>query len=90
VPVEESEANSSRARIVAAVLLASAAAAPEARGGGAGFALMAPSVAWTRGRGYASMVTDWRTPNVLASRFSTRRGFRPTFVRRHRFVPPVP
>jgi GNAT superfamily N-acetyltransferase len=90
VPTEESGMHSGLARIPGAVLLAWAATAPESRGTGAGRALMAASFGWARERGYECMVTDWRAPNLLASRFWTRRGFRPTFLRLHRFVPPAP
>jgi ribosomal protein S18 acetylase RimI-like enzyme len=86
VPTEESGMHSGLARVPGAVLLAWAATAPEARGAGAGIALMAASFAWARERGYETMVTDWRTTNLLASRFWTRRGFRPTFLRLHRYV----
>jgi GNAT superfamily N-acetyltransferase len=90
VPTEESGMHSGLARRQGAVLLARAATAPESRGTGAERALTAASLAWARGRGYECMVTDWRMPNLLVSRFWARRGFWPTFVRLHRFVPPTP
>jgi GNAT superfamily N-acetyltransferase len=67
--------------------LAFAATAPEARGSGIGLALTQAAFAWADERGYETMVTDWRTPNLLASRFWPRRGFRPTFLRLYRSIP---
>jgi ribosomal protein S18 acetylase RimI-like enzyme len=87
VPVEESSMHAGLARVPGALMLAWAATRPEARGTGAGLALMAASCAWARERGYETMVTDWRVTNLLASRFWTRRGFRPTFLRLHRLLP---
>ncbi len=40
-----------------------------------------------RERGYGTMVTDWRVTNLLASRFWSARGFRPTFLRLYRHIP---
>jgi GNAT superfamily N-acetyltransferase len=87
VPTEESGMHSGLARVPGALLLAWAATEPGARGSGTGLALMAASFAWARERGYETMVTDWRTTNLLSSRFWTRRGFRPTFLRLHRLLP---
>jgi GNAT superfamily N-acetyltransferase len=87
VPTEESTTHAGLTRIPGALLLAWAATRPEARGTGAGLALMAASCAWAREHGYETMVTDWRVTNLLSSRFWTRRGFRPTFLRLHRLLP---
>jgi ribosomal protein S18 acetylase RimI-like enzyme len=86
VPTQESGVHSGLARVPEALLLAWAATKPEARGTGAGLALMAASFAWARERGYEAMVVDWRVTNLLSSRFWTRRGFRPTFLRLHRLL----
>jgi hypothetical protein len=43
--------------------------------------------AWAHRAGYPMMVTDWRVPNLLASRFWPRRGFRTTFLRLYRSIP---
>jgi GNAT superfamily N-acetyltransferase len=69
-----------------AVRLATAAVVPHARGQGIGMALAEMSFAWARGAGYGSVVTDWRAPNLLSSRFWPSRGFRPTFHRLHRMI----
>ena len=60
---------------------------PEARGTGIGVALTDASLEWAGGQGYASMVTDWRVTNLLASRFWPRRGFRTSFLRLYRSIP---
>jgi ribosomal protein S18 acetylase RimI-like enzyme len=86
VPTEESGVHSGLARVPGALLLAWAATRPEARGTGAGLALMAVSFAHAREQGYTAMVVDWRVTNLLSSRFWTRRGFRPTFLRLHRLL----
>jgi ribosomal protein S18 acetylase RimI-like enzyme len=86
VPIEESGTHAGLARVPGAALLAWAATTPAARGTGAGLALMAASFSWAREHGYTAMVTDWRVTNLLASRFWTRRGFRPTFLRLHRLL----
>ena len=57
-----------------------------ARGSGIGLALTQAAFAWARAQGYEQMVTDWRETNLLASRFWTARGFRPTFFRLHRLI----
>lgn len=67
--------------------LAHAATRPEVRGTGVGLALTAHVLAWARANGFASMTTDWRSVNLLSSRFWPRRGFRPTHVRMYRAVP---
>jgi GNAT superfamily N-acetyltransferase len=67
--------------------LAHAATRPEVRGTGVGLALTAHVLGWARANGFASMTTDWRSVNLLSSRFWPRRGFRPTHVRLYRAVP---
>ena len=67
-----------------AVYLASTATLPGARGSGAGVALVAHARAWARDAGYGTVWTNWRTTNLLPSRFFPARGFRPTYVRLHR------
>jgi predicted N-acetyltransferase YhbS len=57
-----------------------------ARGSGIGLALTQAGFAWAREQGYTAMVADWRETNLLASRFWTARGFRPTFFRLHRLI----
>jgi GNAT superfamily N-acetyltransferase len=64
-----------------AVRLAATATLPDARGRGIGLALLEHGLAWAEEAGYATVVTDWRVPNLLASRFWPARGFRPTFHR---------
>ena len=56
------------------------------RGSGVGLALTQAGFAWARAQGYTAMITDWRETNLLASRFWTARGFRPTFRRLHRLI----
>jgi len=67
--------------------LAFASTAPEARGSGIGVALTQASLAAAARDGYATMVTDWRVTNLLASRFWPRRGFRAAFLRLARSIP---
>jgi len=43
-------------------------------------------MAWAHAAGYATMVTDWRATNLLASRFWPAR-FEPAFLRLYRSVP---
>jgi GNAT superfamily N-acetyltransferase len=69
-----------------AVRLEFAAVLPSARGQGVGLALAEHSFAWGRDAGHATIVVDWRVPNLLASRFWPARGFRPTFHRLHRMT----
>jgi predicted N-acetyltransferase YhbS len=56
------------------------------RGKGVGLALTAAALTWAHEQGYRSMTTDWRSNNLLSSRFWPARGFRPTFLRLHRSV----
>jgi GNAT superfamily N-acetyltransferase len=64
-----------------AVFVASTATVPEARGTGAGLALVANALAWARAEGYGTIWTNWRVTNLAASRFWPARGFRPTYTR---------
>jgi len=66
--------------------LAVCAVAPEARGHGVGTALVEHALGWAEGEGYETVITDWRVPNLLSSRFWPARGFRPTFHRLHRML----
>ena len=85
-PLEMSSAHSGLARPPGAAFLGFAVTDPEVRGSGAGVALTDASFAWARGRGYETMVTDWRVTNLLSSRFWPRRGFRTSFLRLHRWI----
>jgi GNAT superfamily N-acetyltransferase len=69
-----------------AVYLATTATVPEARGRGIGLALAAASLRAAREEGAPAVVTSWRIPNLLASRFWPARGFRPAFVRLSRVL----
>jgi GNAT superfamily N-acetyltransferase len=89
-PVENSSGvhgHGGLARPERASYLAWAATVPEARGSGAGVALTKAAFAWSRTKGYETMVTDWRVTNLLASRFWPRRGFRVSFLRLYRSIP---
>ena len=67
--------------------LAQAATVEDVRGRGVGLALTAAAFTWAHEQGYRSMTTDWRSNNLLSSRFWPARGFRPTFLRLYRSVP---
>jgi GNAT superfamily N-acetyltransferase len=67
--------------------LAHAATLPEVRGSGAGLALTGHVLTWAHEHGYRSVTTDWRSVNLLSSRFWPRRGFRPQFFRLYRRLP---
>lgn len=66
---------------------AHAATEPAVRGSGAGLALTAHIVNWAHEQGFRSITTDWRSVNLLSSRFWPKRGFRPTYLRLYRAVP---
>jgi GNAT superfamily N-acetyltransferase len=68
------------------VYLAVAATVPAARGLGVGTALTDTALSWAHERGFRTCVTDWRSANLLSSRFWTRRGFEPTAYRLFRSV----
>ena len=67
--------------------LALAGTLAHARGRGIGIALTAFALTFAHERGFRSMTTDWRSVNLLSSRFWPSRGFRPTFLRLYRSVP---
>lgn len=83
-PVSYSSLHGGLARPDDACILGYAATLPEVRGHGAGLALTEGVFAWARDRGYRIIVVDWRTTNLLASRFWPARGFRTSFLRLHR------
>ena len=61
--------------------LAIAGTRPDARGRGIASALTRIGLEHARRRGYAFCETDWRSTNLLSSRFWPRFGFRPAFYR---------
>ena len=67
--------------------LAFAATAAAAQGSGVGLALTSHAFSWASEHGYSSMTVDWRSVNLLSSRFWPRRGFRPQYLRLYRAVP---
>ena len=77
------------ARDAAAALAAGAAGTKEwARGRGIATALLRRGLAHARAAGYCHCLTDWRSPNLLASRFWPWRGFQPVAYRLARRVDP--
>jgi GNAT superfamily N-acetyltransferase len=69
-----------------ALYLASTVIVPSERGGGIGTALANHVLSWAREQGHGTLVTNWRVTNLMASRFWTAAGWRPTFLRLHRVV----
>jgi GNAT superfamily N-acetyltransferase len=67
--------------------LAFAATRDDVRGSGAGLALTDFAFNWAHENGFRSMTVDWRSVNLLSSRFWTKRGFRPQYLRLYRAVP---
>ena len=67
--------------------LAFAATRDEVRGGGVGRALTAFAFNWAHEHGFTAMTVDWRSVNLLSSRFWPNRGFRPQYLRLYRAVP---
>jgi GNAT superfamily N-acetyltransferase len=67
--------------------LAHAATLDDVRGTGVGLALTAHVLRWASEHGFRSLTTDWRSVNLLSSRFWPRRGFRPQYLRLYRAVP---
>lgn len=67
--------------------LAFAATREASQGRGVGLALAAHAFAWAREHGFRSMTVDWRSPNLLSSRFWPKRGFRPQYFRLCRAIP---
>ena len=61
---------------------------PAARGRGIGVALAEHALHRAHLEGYASIELDWRSTNLLSSRFWPRRGFVPTHLRLRRDVQP--
>ena len=86
-PVEQSDLHTGPTRPEGQCVLWWQAVAPEVRGQGVGVALVDAAFAWARGRGYTTIVTDWRATNLLASRFWPRRGFRTSFMGLYRSIP---
>jgi GNAT superfamily N-acetyltransferase len=60
---------------------------PEARRSGVALALTGHVLTWANEHGFRSMTTDWRSVNLLSSRYWPARGFRPQFFRLYRRVP---
>jgi ribosomal protein S18 acetylase RimI-like enzyme len=81
-----SGSHSGLARPDDAGFLGFAAVLPEARGTGAGRAVGDAVLATGAEAGYRSVVTDWRSTNLLSSRTWPRLGFRPRFLRLRRLV----
>jgi GNAT superfamily N-acetyltransferase len=67
--------------------LAHVATLDDVRGTGVGLALAHHVLAWAHEQGHRSMTTDWRSVNLLSSRFWPRRGFRPQYLRLYRAIP---
>jgi len=67
--------------------LAFAATRADVRGSGVGLALTGYALAWAVEHGCRSVTVDWRSVNLLSSRFWPRRGFRPQYLRLYRSVP---
>ena len=67
--------------------LAHAVIDPVVRGSGAGLALTAFVLRWAHEQGFRSITTDWRSVNLLSSRFWPNRGWRTTYLRLYRAVP---
>jgi GNAT superfamily N-acetyltransferase len=67
--------------------LAHAATLDDVRGTGVGLALTQHVLGWAHDNGFRSMTTDWRSVNLLSSRFWPRRGFRPQYLRLYRAIP---
>jgi ribosomal protein S18 acetylase RimI-like enzyme len=73
-----------------AVELRVAAVRADGRGAGVGSALAAAFIADARAQGATHAVADWRTTNLLASRFWPRWGFRPVAYRLVRTIDLTP
>ena len=71
------------------VELTIAATTPAARGLGVGSALTDLALGWANEQGYRTVLTDWRSANLLAARFWTGRGFEPTAYRLFRRIEPT-
>ena len=66
-----------------------AATRPEARGARLGVALVEHALHEAHLAGFETVELDWRSTNLLASRFWPKRGFRPTHLRLRRDVQPA-
>lgn len=66
--------------------LAVAATLAQARGQGIGHALTDHALSAAQKMGFTYCVTDWRTTNLLSSRFWPRLGFRPAYYRLRRLI----
>jgi GNAT superfamily N-acetyltransferase len=86
-PVEMARMHRGLAQPDNAACITGAASLPDVRGSGAGLALTDATHAWAGEHGYATIVTDWRETNLLASRFWPARGFRRSFLRLYRSIP---
>jgi ribosomal protein S18 acetylase RimI-like enzyme len=62
---------------------------PDIRGAGIGAALVERALHEAHRGGFETVELDWRSTNLLASRFWPRRGFRPTHLRLRRDVQPT-
>jgi GNAT superfamily N-acetyltransferase len=71
-----------------ALYLASTVIVPSEQGCGIGTALATYVLSWAREQGHGTLLTNWRVTNLMASRFWTAAGWRPTFLRLQR-VPAV-
>lgn len=60
---------------------------PGVRGTGSGLALATFALGWAGEHGRRSVTVDWRSVNLLSSRFWPNRGFRPQYLRLYRTVP---
>ena len=67
--------------------LSQAATDPALRGSGVGSAIAAHVLTWAHEHGFRSVTADWRSVNLLASRFWLHRGWRPTHLRLYRAIP---
>ena len=67
--------------------LSQAATDPGLRGSGVGSAIAAHVLTWAHEHGFRSVTADWRSVNLLASRFWSHRGWRPTHLRLYRAIP---
>jgi len=70
-----------------ALQLASTAVLPAAQGAGVGRALASHALAFARESGYATVATNWRVTNLVASRFWPALGFEITTLRLTRELP---
>ena len=60
---------------------------PEVRGSGVGRALTEHVLSYAHLNSYTSVLTEWSSVNLAASRFWPRRGFRTQYLRLYRAVP---